>query len=163
MSEGKSPIGISTRTFIVGLIIAIVASSLISSLVAMAVIQGQQGEEGLQGAQGPPGPQGIQGEKGDKGDPGGVEPDVTASLTSTFTDVWLGTDYHDVEGLMINFGSDPAYGVSITITWHKYDGGFHTEPADFIGDFTGHKIHEYSQRYYFEGGYDYLTWEITWD
>ena len=63
MSEGKSLTGISRTTFIVGLIIAILASSFISTLVAMqwAVIQGPKGDPGLQGLQeeqGPPGPKG---------------------------------------------------------------------------------------------------------
>jgi len=76
--------------------------------------------------------------------------------------VILGTDYHDVTGLVINFGSDPAYSVTITITWHITAGGEHTEPAHLIGTFRGHEIYEYSKRFYFEGGYDYITWEINW-
>lgn len=167
MSERVSSIGISKTVFIVGIIIAILASSLISTIVVMQGksilgLESEKGEQGPQGPQGETGPQGIQGPKGDKGDPGGVEPDVTASLTSTYTDVWLGTDYHDVTGLIINFGSDPAYSVNIEITWHLTGGGEHTEPADLIGTLSGHKIYEYSKRYYFEGGYDYITWEITW-
>ena len=150
--------------------------------------QGEQGLTGPQGIKGDTGATGSQGEKGDppahewrgtelrfqnpdgswgaytdlKGDLGGVEPDVTAWLTSTYTNVWPGTDWHDVEGLLINFGSDPAYGVTITITWRNYDGAFHTEPPHLIGDFTGHYIYGYSRRYSFEGSYDYITWEITW-
>ena len=61
---------------------------------------------------------------------------------------------------MINFGSDPAY--SVTITRHETGGGYHTEPPHFIGVLSGHEIYEYSKRYYFEGSYDYITWEITW-
>jgi len=131
-------------------------------------LQGIQGEHGPAGAQGDTGLRGIQGqigpqgEKGEKGDTGGVEPDVTATLTSTFTDVIFGTDYHDVKGLMINFGSDPAYDVTITITWHTTGGGSHTEPAHLIGTIGGHQIYEYSKRYWFEGGFDSMTWEITW-
>ena len=164
MSEGKSLVGISKTTFVVGIIIAILASSFISTIAATqwVLIQGLKGEKGDKGDTGPQGPQGLQGPQGEKGDPGGVEPDVTVSLTSTYTDVWLGTDYHDVEGLIINFGSDPAYDVTITITWHTTAGGYHTEPADLIGYLSGHRIYEYSERYYFEGSYDYITSEITW-
>jgi len=170
MSEGKSLTGISKTTFIVGLIAAILASSFISTIVAMqwAVVQGPKGDKGDTGPQGPQGPQGLQGPAGPKGDTGpqgpsgGVQPDVTASLSDTYTNVLLGTDYHDVTGLLINFGSSPAYSVTITITWHITGGGTHTEPADLIGTLSGHRIYEYSKRYYFEGGYDYITWEITW-
>jgi len=70
-------LGISRTTFIAGLIIAILASSALSTGVAMTVIsqgsqgpQGPQGPQGLQGEQGPQGIQGIQGVKGDKGDQG---------------------------------------------------------------------------------------------
>ena len=153
----KEVVGISQGAFAVGLIAVLLASVLLSYAISSTIIKA--------------GPQGIQGEKGDKGDtgatglqgePGGVEPDVTASLESTYHDVWGGTDYHDVEGLLINFGSDPAYSVTITITWHETGGGYHTEPAHWIGTLSGHDIYEYSERYYFEGGYDYITWEITW-
>ena len=178
---GQETIGISKKAFVIGLIAVLLVSVLLSYGIASIVVevgpQGPQGEQGIQGEQGPQGetgpqgPQGLQGPqgemgpqgpKGDKGDPGGVTPDVTASLTSTYTDVWLGTDYHDVKGLLINFGSDPAYDVTITITWHITGGGEHTEPADFIGTLNGHQIYEYSKRYYFEGSYNYITWEITW-
>lgn len=184
MSEGVSSMGISKTMFAIGLIAVLAASLLLSYAISSTFvkvgpqgpqgIQGETGPQGLQGEQGPQGatgpqglqgetgPQGIQGPKGDKGDPGGVTPDVTASLTSTYTDVWLGTDYHDITGLVINFGSDPAYSVNIQITWHLDAGGEHTEPADPIGTLSGHRIYEYSKRYYFEGGYDYITWEITW-
>ena len=177
----KEIVGISQRAFAAGLIAVLVASVLLSYAISSTIIktgpQGPQGPQGEQGPQGIAGPQGIQGDKGDKGDkgdtgatgpqgpqgePGGVEPYVSASLTSRYTDVWLGTDYHDVEGLMINFGSDPAYSVTITITWHETGGGYHTEPPHSIGVFSGHEIYEYSRRYYFEGSYDYITWEITW-
>ena len=162
-----SSVGVSKGIFVGGLVATLILSVILSYgiLVAVGPQKGEKGDtgpQGLQGETGSQGPQGIQGPKGDKGDPGGVTPDVTASLTSTYTDVWLGTDYHDVEGLLINFGSDPAYSVTITITWHITGGGEHTEPADLIGTLSGHRIYEYSKRYYFEGGYDYITWEITW-
>lgn len=170
MSQEKRVKGISRTTFIVGLVIAILASTLISTLVSMqwALIQGPKGDKGDTGQQGPQGeqgPQGLQGPvgpKGDKGDPGGVEPYITASLTSSYTNVLIGTDYHDVEGLVINFGSNPAYGVTITITWHITGGGEHTEPADSIGTLSEYQIYRYSKRFYFEGSYDYITLEIAW-
>lgn len=66
MSEGKTLTGISRTTFIAGLIIAILASSLISTLIAMQ-IPGKQGPEGDPGEQGPQGSTGPQGEQGLQG------------------------------------------------------------------------------------------------
>jgi len=75
-------IDLSQRTAIVGLIILILASSLISVAISMQLargppgLQGEQGPQGLKGdkgdtgPQGPQGIQGIQGPKGDKGDQG---------------------------------------------------------------------------------------------
>ena len=155
--NGQETAGISKTAFATGLIAVLIVSVLLSYGIASTLVK-----VGPQGPQGPQGEQGLAGPKGDKGEPGAVEPDVTASLKSTYTDVWLGTDYHDVEGLLVNFGSDPAYSVTITITWHTTGGGIHTEPADSIGSLSEHEIYEYSKRYHFEGGYDYITWEITW-
>ena len=82
-------LGISYRTFVVGLIIAILASSALSTVVATQWAigpqgpkgdkgdtgpQGPQGETGLQGPQGEQGPQGIQGIQGPKGDKGDTGP-----------------------------------------------------------------------------------------
>ncbi len=71
--------------FIVGLIIAIVASSLISVLASMqwALIQGPKGDKGDKGDTGATGPQGaqglqgIQGQQGPKGDTGSIGPQGT--------------------------------------------------------------------------------------
>lgn len=155
--NGQETVGISKKAFAIGLIAVLIVSVLLSYGITNTVVK-----VGPQGPKGETGPVGPQGPKGDKGDPGGVTPDVTASLTSTYTNVILGTDYHDVEGLIINFGSSPAYSVTITITWHITGGGEHTEPAVSIGTLSGHEIYEFSKRFYFEGGYDYITWEITW-
>jgi len=78
--------GVSRRTFIVGLIIAILASSALSTVIATQWIstgptgpqgetgpqglQGEQGPQGIQGIQGPIGPQGVKGDKGDTGPQG---------------------------------------------------------------------------------------------
>jgi len=124
--------------------------------------EGSKGDEGNIGPTGPQGPQGIRGPKGDKGEPGGVEADVTALLHSEFQSIWGGTDYHVVEGLMINFGTEFAYSVTVKCTWGNYGGGTHTEPALVIGTFRGHEIYEFSYTFYFEGSYDYFTYEITW-
>jgi len=92
MSRGKSFAGISTTIFIVGLVAAILTSSLISTVATTQLglvqgpkgdtgpqgsqgIQGPQGPQGETGLQGPQGEQGIQGPEGPQGPPGlGVEP-----------------------------------------------------------------------------------------
>jgi hypothetical protein len=68
MSEGKN-LGISKTMFIIGLIIAILASSLISVMAAMqwALVKGPKGDTGATGSQGPQGLQGIQGPQGPAG------------------------------------------------------------------------------------------------
>jgi len=75
--EKMSEVGISKTTFILGIVIAILASSIISTAVSMQWAQGPQGlkgEQGLQGEQGPSGPQGEKGDKGDTGDTGSQGP-----------------------------------------------------------------------------------------
>jgi hypothetical protein len=71
MTEGKN-LGISKTTFIVGLIIAIVASSLISVLATtqLALIKGPKGDKGDKGDTGATGPQGLQGLQGIQGPAG---------------------------------------------------------------------------------------------
>jgi hypothetical protein len=56
--------GISRATFLTGLIIAVLASSLISSVVSMEFSLGPKGDKGDKGDTGPQGIQGIQGEQG---------------------------------------------------------------------------------------------------
>ena len=177
----ETSVGISKTAFAAGLIAVLLVSLILGYAISSMVIKtgpqgpkgdkGDTGPQGIQGLQGPQGergiqglqgPQGATGPQGPQGPPGGVEPDVTASLSSTYTNVLLGTDYHDVKGYLINFGSAPAYSVTITITWHLTGGGQFTGPADSIGTLSGHQIYEYSKRYYFEGGFDYITLEITW-
>jgi len=121
-------------------------------------IQGIQGIEGIQGAKGERGLQGIQGPAGQ--DANRVA-DVTASLTSYYTDIWGGLDRHEVQGLVINFGATIAYSATITFTWSK-SGGYYTA-SDYLGYVAAHEIIEYDHTFYFEGGYDYLSWQITWD
>jgi hypothetical protein len=82
MTQGS--IGISQTTFLLGIVAAVLASSIIAPVVGnqlglVSGPQGEQGEQGLQGLQGEPGspgpqgetgPQGYQGLQGDPGPPG---------------------------------------------------------------------------------------------
>lgn len=163
--SGKNISGISKTTFVVGLIVAIVASSLISTLVAIqwAVVQGPKGDKGDTGAQGPQGEQGIQGIQGiqgPEGPPGTVAADVSALIEVAFSSVWLGDDKHEVSGFIINFGRDAAYDVKIDFTWNL-GGGQYVYKTIHTGTMYGHVIREVSATYYFEGQGSY-SYEITW-
>jgi hypothetical protein len=57
MSEVKT--GISKTMFVIGLIVAIVVSSLIASVVSMQYAKGSKGDKGDTGATGPQGPPGF--------------------------------------------------------------------------------------------------------
>jgi hypothetical protein len=168
MSEGKTSVGVSRTTFIVGLIIAILISSLLSIGVAMqyGLLKGPKGDKGDTGATGPQGPQGPQGErgpqgeKGPKGDPGGVTASVNALIADTFTSVWLGEDKHDVEGIIINFGTEPAYNVKIDQTWDLGEGKF-VYKTIYVGTTWGHYIGNIKETYRFEGQGTY-SYVITW-
>jgi hypothetical protein len=74
MSEGKNSKVITRTMFVVGLIIAILASSLISSAVTMQWARGPKGDKGDKGDAGDAGPQGLQGLTGAKGDTGDAGP-----------------------------------------------------------------------------------------
>jgi hypothetical protein len=71
MTEAKS-VGISKTMFIIGLIIAILASSLISVLATtqLQMLKGAKGDKGDKGDAGATGATGATGPKGDKGDAG---------------------------------------------------------------------------------------------
>jgi len=64
-----SEIVVSRRTFLIGLAIAILASTVLSTVVSTqwALIKGPKGDKGNTGAQGPQGIQGDQGPQGEQG------------------------------------------------------------------------------------------------
>jgi len=129
-------------------------------------LQGIQGEQGLTGAQGDTGAlglrglQGIQGEVGPEGPPGEVAVDVSTLITVTFTSVWLGDDRHDVDGFIVNFGTETAYDVEIDMTWDLGEGIF-VYKTIYIGILWGHGIEEIDETYFFEGT-GTISYEITW-
>ncbi len=113
-------LGISNRTFLAGLIIAILASSALSTTVATQLATGPQGPkgdkgdpgpQGLTGSQGPLGPQGEQGEQGEQGpqgpqgEPGlGVEPGflVAPAYDSGWINNW--TDWNGIYLINLTHG-----------------------------------------------------------
>ena len=62
--------GVSRKTFIAGVIVAILASSALSTVVATQLVAGPQGPKGDKGDAGPQGEQGIQGLQGETGPQG---------------------------------------------------------------------------------------------
>ena len=69
--------GVSMTMFIAGIVIAILASSALSTVIVSQFVVGTQGPAGLQGdegAQGPAGPTGDTGPQGSKGDTGDQGP-----------------------------------------------------------------------------------------
>lgn len=181
LSEG-SAVGISKTAFLVGLITVLLASLLLGYAISSMVIEvgpqgpkGDQGDPGLPGETGPGGPQGLQGltgpqgpqgetgpegPAGPEGPPGEVAVDVSALISVTFTSIWLGDDRHDVEGFIVNFGTDTAYNVEIDLTW-DLGAGKYVYKTISIGTMFGHGIEEIDVTYYFEGTGTY-SYEITW-
>lgn len=170
----EKSIGISRKTFTIGLTVVLIASVLLSYIICSAVIPviqgpkgergglGPQGPQGVQGVQGPQGEQGVQGPKGDKGDPGTVAVDVTAALAWKWTRVWLGDDKQEVDGYAINFGTTSAYNVKIELTWDLGEGKY-VYKTIYLGTMPGHGIRGISETYYFEGQPVSVAHEITWD
>lgn len=169
--------GVSYTVFVICLVavlgISVLANYVVSSTVLKVGPQGDKGDVGLQGVQGEPGVQGIQGVKGDqgiqglkgaqgdRGEPGGVAASISGTLTSTYHDVWFGTDYRSIRGYLINFGTDWAFNVKVKLTWW-YSGGSYSKTQD-IGTMIGHEIYAFAFDYYWEGSAGTLSYEITWD
>ena len=68
MTEVKNIIGVSKTMFIIGIIIAILSSTVVSTVVTIQWARGPKGEKG------DPGPQGIQGLQGPQGEQGPIGP-----------------------------------------------------------------------------------------
>jgi len=189
MSEVKGSTGVSTRIFLVGLILAILISST-GTYAALSLagfpapkgdkgnlgpqgIAGNQGSPGPQGETGPQGPQGEtgpqgargpqgpQGERGPVGPSGGVTADAKALIIDTYTWIPVTDDKHRVEGFIINFGTENAYNVNVKFTWYLGDGKY-VYKTIFIGTLFSHDIEKIDVTYWFEGSGTYY-YDITWD
>jgi len=109
MSEGRS-LGISNRTFVVGLIIAILAASILSTVIATQWATGPQGLKGDTGDTGPQGPQGAQGEQGiqgiqgPQGEPGiGFDPIGLISIPASAFAPQYSTDNARIDNFLWNY------------------------------------------------------------
>src|SRR4030042_3455205 len=67
MTEEKGSVGISKGMFVAGIVVAILISSLASTVASLMLSVGPKGDKGDQGIQGPQGVQGLQGIQGIQG------------------------------------------------------------------------------------------------
>ena len=137
--EEKGAMGISQKTFAIGIITVLLASLLLNYAISSVVIQtgpkgdkgdtgpqGPKGDTGIQGEQGPQGetgPQGPQGEQGPAGQDANVEADLSAYLESDRMYIDPKT-YLTFTGFLINFGVSSAYNVRIKFTFTIHGGEF---------------------------------------
>ena len=181
MTDVKS-VGISKTMFIVGIVTALLASSLISvvAVTQMPFIKGPKGDkgdkgdtgatgatgpqgiQGSQGATGSQGPQGLQGIQGPQGPAGSTAPALSADF-SDVSSMWVSPNtYVTLRGFMVNFGSYPAYNVRITFNFTIY-GGQYIRTYDY-GFMWGHEIVDLWIQFSFNlqfSSYSY-SWDITW-
>jgi len=146
MSKGKSLSGISSTTFIAGLVAAILVSSSLSTVIATQWARGPhgavglqglkgdvgdtgpQGLQGIQGEQGPQGEQGlqgIQGPKGDKGDEGPPGPPALFAIASG--DSLYGTsetDFVDMDDMSVTLSLDRMSHILILVSVQSVDSTF---------------------------------------
>jgi hypothetical protein len=159
MSEGKNILGISKKTFLAGLIVAVLFSSTISVLASMqfAVLRGPRGEKGDQGLQGPPGTD------------ANAKAYISASLAGDFRNQSLSLPHiHYVSGLIINFGNETAHNVTLIVTFHKAHGNF--TATDSLGTILPHEILSYRHSFevepypypYLIGENNYISWKLDW-
>lgn len=111
MSEVKS-VGISKGVFVIGLVITILASSLISviAITQLPMLRGPKGDKGDTGAAGATGPQGLAGDSA-------ADLELYFPWTQVSTmDIGSNTIITFREGIIINFGNTSATNVRITFT-----------------------------------------------
>ncbi len=161
--------GISKGLFVVGLIVAMLVSSLVSVGVVtqLDVIKGQKGDTGATGAtgttgatgatgpQGPTGvtggtgaigPQGAQGIQGLQGPTGqGYNPASTLSAFITISPNVMYVSPNSIitfsNGFIVNFGTNSASNVVITFTF-TFNGGQFVKTYNSIGTVNGHSVYQ---------------------
>ncbi len=104
---------VTRRTFLVGLVIAILAASVISTVASMQLARGPQGEQGpegpqgLKGSQGETGPQGLEGLPGTNGSDGTDGTDGKSAYQIWLDEGNAGTELDFLESLT----GEPGLGV----------------------------------------------------
>ncbi len=113
MSEGKALAGISTTIFVVGLVIAILASSALSAVVVMQLAVGPQGPQGPAGIQGPQGATGLQGLRGEQGLQG-----LAGILSPDYDSGWVATNSRIVIDFNHSLGTSDIF-VYVLAKWYR--------------------------------------------
>ena len=87
------------------------------------------------------------------------EADISVSLQDDRLESYY---YHSVQGLVINFGTEPATNIVITVKWFKDGASFHQEIIE-IPSLDGRAIKQINFDYAFEGRADDLQYTVTWE
>ena len=86
-----------------------------------------------------------------------------AYLTAGLKDDKLSSTYsHNLKGTVINFGSETAYNITITVKWYLQGASFHQEIIT-IESLAGRSLMDISFSYVFGGSADDLSSTIVWD
>ena len=88
-----------------------------------------------------------------------IEADISASLQDDRLESYSD---HSVQGLVINFGSEPAVNIVITVKWFKDGTSYHQEIIT-IPSLDGRAIKEINFDYSFEGRADDLQYTVSWE
>jgi hypothetical protein len=127
---------ITRNTFLIGLIVAILVASLVSTGISMQFAVGPQGPEGPQGSQGE---QGSEGPKGDTGDAGPQGPEGPAGIgVIRYNDTYAKTEFGALTTTRTNLANvtltAPADGfVQLTLTALARTGGDDTAVVIGLG------------------------------
>lgn len=129
MAEGMNH-GISKKTFIVGLIIAILASSMVSvgAVTQLPFIKGPKGDKGDKGDTGATGPQGPQGPQGPKGEQGPQGPAGPATTFAKWSLTWYTLTGDLKWGASIGTSEFPS-----TFAYDWLDGAIFLGYDDYVG------------------------------
>ena len=85
-----------------------------------------------------------------------------AYVSASLKDDKLSNPYtHNVLGTVINFGSETASNIIITVKWYKLGASFHQEIIT-LDSLAGRAMKDLSFSYTFGGSADDLQYTITW-
>jgi len=110
---------ISKTIFVIGLVIAVLTSSAISTVISMNYAKGPPGPQGPQGLQGPQGEQGPPGEQGPQGPPGlpGVFACKTANDSISTTE---SLQFIDMSGMSVDLTINSTSDIFILVSLEAF-------------------------------------------
>ena len=86
-----------------------------------------------------------------------------AFITASLKDDRLSNAFsHNLKGTVINFGSETAHNITITVKWYLQGASFHQEIIT-IESLAGRSLMDISFSYTFGGSADDLDFTIVWD